>query len=471
MWIDTFYWKFPSEIFALDFTSFYYIIFLFIVFMSSVLFNYRLRPFVMMLANIIFIYSYGIYNLYFVAVISIFTYLYSLIANIKKNKITKILSYLPLVLLLVYFKYFNINNYIVPLGLSFYTFKAISYLVDVVNDKVKIEKNPLYVFLYLSFFTTMIAGPINRSNEFFIELRNKRSFSYKEARNSGILLMLGIFEKIVISDYIGKIANLIFNNNELFGINVVLGIFLYSLQIYLDFDALSNIAIGSSKLLGFEFEKNFNNPYLSKGIKEFWRRWHISLSSWFRDYIYIELGGNKINIFIKYFNILLVFILSGLWHGNTFNFFIWGLLNGVLMILEDIIINIFKNIKFNKFLKSILNFILIIFNFIMVSILWLTFKFEKFVDIIALFERVIIKQDFNYELINITRNEYWWLIFLVLIVIILEILRYHFDMIKFIGNSFILFRWSFYIVLIIIFLIFGVYGGSFDAADFIYRWF
>ena len=473
MYIGDFFYEFPTSIPQLTITSYYYIAFILICFFLSRIFNSILRPYILLIANIFFLYTFGIYHLIAITIIAIYCYIYAFLINRGKNKIVLFIGIIPIVLLLLFFKYkglFNIaDNLFMPLGFSFYSFKAISYLVDIYKDKCQLEKNPIFFLDYLLFFPCITAGPINRANEFLNELRNHRELEYRNEKNGGIQIMFGVFEKLVICDFISHVCNLILNNNELTGLNTILGIALYSFVIYLDFDSYSNIAIGSARLLGFNLPKNFHSPYLSRNLMEFWDRWHISLSSFLKDYIYIPLGGSKKGKIRKYLNILIVFLISGIWHGSTINFIIWGLLHGLIRIIQEIIISPFKNT--NKYIKFIFSIIGIITNFIIVTILWLIFKYQNMQEVFDILKLATLKGNLSYVDIGLTFNEAIWLIICIVITIFTDILRNFFDMLEVLAKQFILFRWVLYACMIIIFLIFGVYGDAFNMSDFIYQWF
>lgn len=257
-------------------------------------------------------------------------------------------------LLLGYFKYANflienlnhilqslsigqliVSKVHLPIGISFFTFHAISYLIDIYRKKCKAQRNILDLSLYISFFPQLIAGPIVRYN--FIEkyLNNRRHniffVSYGIRR-----FIIGLGKKIIIANPLGEVADVIFSSSttDLTTPIAWVGIVCYSLQIYFDFSGYSDMAVGLARIFGLKFPENFNYPYISKSIKEFWRRWHMSLSAWFRDYVYIPLGGNRVSLSRQYFNLITVFFLCGLWHGASWNFIIWGLFHGFFLVIE-----------------------------------------------------------------------------------------------------------------------------------------
>ncbi len=456
-------------------TSIYFVAFVFLVFILSRSFGSVLRPYVLLIANLFFLYSFGLYSLIAVTVIAILSYG----AAILLEKVHK--NWLLIVMLciftgiLAFFKYFPSESIIMPLGISFYTFKVISYLVDVYKEKIEAEYNPIYYLDYVLFFPCLTAGPIHRYEHFSAEIRERRILDYKDAKGGAFQMMLGIFEKRVFCDFVASVVSRILDNPAIVGQGALLGVLLYSLQIYLDFDAISNIAIGCGRLLGFDLKKNFNSPYLARTIKEFWQRWHISLSTWLRDYIYIPLGGNRKGMVRKYLALMTVFLVSGLWHGSTFNFLLWGIIHGLLQIVEDFIGYFFSSFKIDEKVKKILKYPLsllgIISNFFIVSFTWLVFKYRTFAEVKEVLLRVAAKSGLDFGLIGLTGNEVKWLFFIVIVIVILDILRNHTDMIKTFNGFIFPIRWAVYFLLIVGFMIFGVYGGSFEASDFIYRYF
>lgn len=252
--------------------------------------------------------------------------------------------------LLGYFKYYNffidslvtsfslfglhINartlDIILPVGISFYTFQTLSYTIDVYRKKLEPTHDFIAFAAYVSFFPQLVAGPIERATHLLPQFTKKREFNYNNAADGLKQILWGLFKKVVIADNCAEYANIIFNNSDNFtGSTLALGAILFAFQIYGDFSGYSDIAIGTARLFGFDLMQNFNFPYFSRDIAEFWRKWHISLSTWFRDYLYIPLGGSKGSSLNKIRNILIIFIVSGLWHGANWTFIAWGLLNAI----------------------------------------------------------------------------------------------------------------------------------------------
>lgn len=467
MFIGNYYYEPITSLPTLTVTSAYFVIFCFVVFCLSRPFKSFLRPLILLVANFIFVYSFALNNLLWLLGFSIVGYLLGLVNDKHKNKYIIVISSLIYGFALLGYKIINLNDnsIIIPLGLSFYSFKVISYLCDIYSGKINAEKNIFYYLDYVMFFPCITAGPINRAEYFLKEIRSKHEFDYQDIASGFFLLACGIFEKLVFCDFIGSVVTRSLNV-ELNGLNTLLGVVLYSFQIYLDFDSISNIAIGSARMLGFKLDRNFHVPYLATSIKDFWNRWHISLSSWLRDYIYFPLGGGRKGDLRKYLNVLIVFFVSSLWHGITINFLIWGMGHGVIRIIEDLVAKFFKNRK-PRFVVSIF---LILINFIIVTTLWIFFKYD-FSDAALTIQRIFAKSSLDFEAIGLTHNEVIWLCIVLSTVLITDILRYFFNLGEFFGKHVFIVRFVLYAAMILLFLVFGMYGGSFDANDFIYRWF
>ena len=227
------------------------------------------------------------------------------------------------------------KSIILPIGISFFTFQGISYLVDVYRKDTDVQRNLFHLGLYISFFPQLIAGPIVRYHDIALEIR-QRVINVPLFTEGIIRFIRGLAKKVIVANIAALIADQVFSlpGNEISVISAWLGIFCYTIQIYFDFSGYSDMAIGLGKMFGFHFKENFNYPYISRSIQEFWRRWHISLSTWFRDYLYIPLGGNRKGRGRTYFNLIFVFFVTGLWHGASWNFIFWGLFHGLFLIME-----------------------------------------------------------------------------------------------------------------------------------------
>ncbi|MGE0267465.1 MAG: MBOAT family protein [Candidatus Omnitrophota bacterium] len=237
--------------------------------------------------------------------------------------------------------YFNIFidlpyfNVLLPVGISFYTFQTLSYSIDVYRGKQKPEHHFGKFLLFVIYFPQLVAGPIERSTNLLPQFHQKFEFDYERIKSGLLLMGWGLFKKIVIADRAAVLVNQIYNNPHDFkGLPLILATYLFAFQIYCDFSGYSDIAIGSARVMGIRLMKNFDLPYFSQSIAEFWRRWHISLSTWFRDYMYIPLGGNRLGKIRWYCNLLIIFLVSGLWHGARWTFIIWGALHGLYLVFS-----------------------------------------------------------------------------------------------------------------------------------------
>lgn len=302
----------------------------------------------------------------------------------KKKNLYLIVSIIINISLLGFFKYADffintINNILhldipllnlgLPIGISFFTFQTMSYSIDVYRGDVKAEKDFLTFMTYVCMFPQLIAGPIVRYETVSSEL-HKRDINFKKFADGFTRFLRGLFKKVLIANNIGLLFTLI-TSTELNDISVmtgVLAIVSYAFQIYFDFSGYSDMAIGIGDMCGFTFLENFNYPYISKSITEFWRRWHISLSSWFKDYVYIPLGGSRVNVLKNIRNILVVWILTGFWHGASWNFIFWGLYYGILLLLEKFVLK--------KYIDKLPDFVKHTYTIILVFIGWMIFAFD-----------------------------------------------------------------------------------------------
>lgn len=238
---------------------------------------------------------------------------------------------------------FWVLQVILPVGISFYTFHGLSYVIDIYNRKIKPERNVVDYSVFVSFFPLLVAGPIERATHLLPQLKRKRSFNYVIAVDGLRQILWGLFKKIVIADNCAEYANMMFAfPSDYSGSTLVLGALFFTFQIYCDFSGYSDIALGTARLFGIDLLRNFAFPYFSRDIAEFWRRWHISLSSWFRDYLYIPLGGSRGGTLQKVRNVFIIFIVSGFWHGANWTFIVWGLLNAIF-ILPSVLFNTHRN--------------------------------------------------------------------------------------------------------------------------------
>lgn len=269
----------------------------------------------------------------------------------------------------------KIVDIVLPIGISFFTFQAMSYVIDVYRGTVKVQKNPLYLGLYIAFFPQLVAGPIVRY-ETIEEQITHRTESLLLFSEGMLRFITGLGKKVLLANNMAIIADFVFSNQAGSGslLSVWLGAIAYTLQIYFDFSGYSDMAIGLGKMFGFEFHENFNYPYIAKNITDFWRRWHISLSTWFRDYVYIPLGGNRCTKYRQIFNLFIVWFLTGVWHGANWTFILWGMIYFFTLILEKYVI------KPNQFQNRILKIFYRVFTLMIIIIAWVVFRANSIAD-------------------------------------------------------------------------------------------
>jgi alginate O-acetyltransferase complex protein AlgI len=288
---------------------------------------------------------------------------------------------------------------ILPVGISFYTFHGLSYVIDIYKNRIKAEKDFIDYSVFVSFFPLLVAGPIERATHLLPQIKKKRVFYYPEAVDGLKQILWGLFKKVVIADQCAEYANHIFDHSAQYsGSTLLLGATLFAFQIYGDFSGYSDIALGTARLFGIELFRNFAFPYFSRDIAEFWRRWHISLSTWFRDYLYIPLGGSKGGNWMKVRNTFIIFLVSGFWHGANWTFIVWGLLNAIY-IMPSIIFNTNRNnmeiVAKGKFLPDIRDLFSIGITFSLTVFAWIFFRAENLSQAIQYISRIFSSSIFS----------------------------------------------------------------------------
>ena len=358
----------------------------------------------------------------------------------------------------------NSLNIILPVGISFYTFQTMSYTIDVYKRKLQPTKDFIAFVAFVTFFPQLVAGPIERATHLLPQFYVKRKFIYTNAVNGLRQILWGLFKKVVIADNCAEYANLIFNNSDDYsGSTLLLGALFFTFQIYGDFSGYSDIAIGTSRLFGFDLMQNFAFPYFSRDMAEFWRRWHISLSTWFRDYLYIPLGGSKGGVGMKIRNTFIIFIVSGFWHGANWTFIAWGLLNAVyflpLLLTNKNRINL-EIVAHNRFLPSFKEFIQILLTFALTVLAWVFFRADSIHHALNYLQDIFLlkKQGINLEIEN---SIYYLLLFFVTSEWIGRTGQFALQKIDFLKLFWV--RWLFYACIILLILFFS--GAQ---QDFIY---
>lgn len=474
------------------FNSLEYLIFLPIVVIIYNLLGKKFKNIFLLLASLSF-YSFWNVKYTFLMLFSIFiTYITGIYieknrGHIKKMKLAVFFCFFINLGILFVFKYFNffadlLNNFsgknfniaidvLLPVGISFYTFQALGYTIDVYRKDIRAEENFIDYALFVSFFPQLVAGPIERSVNLLPQIKNPKKFSYDNLVKGLDFFFYGMFLKLIIADRAAILVNEVFGNYKNFSreILIISGI-LFTLQIYCDFYSYSIMAKGSAKILGIDLMDNFKEPLLSKSITEFWRRWHISLSTWFKDYLYIPLGGNRKGKLRKYFNLILVFLVSGLWHGADLSFVLWGLIHGIFNVLE----NIFginkksrrKNILLDSF-RRILTFIIVVFAFIYFRAENIHHGNEYLLAIINNPRSLNIMEDLSKTSFGI--SNIYPLIIGIIILFVFDILKYNkINLAEKVLKIILPIRWLIYLAFIFAIIIFGVYGPDFSESAFIY---
>ena len=373
---------------------------------------------------------------------------------------------------------------LLPVGISFYIFQAVGYLVDVYRGKLKPEKNFLRYALFVSFFPQLVAGPIERSTNLLSQMQKLdkiKLWDSDRVRDGAIVMLYGYILKMIIADRAAILVNTVYDVNhyaQYQGITVWVAAILFSLQIYCDFAGYTYIAIGASKVMGFQLMNNFNTPYLATSIKDFWDRWHISLTSWFRDYLYFPLGGSRKGIFRKYVNIMIVFTLSGLWHGASWHYVAWGVLHGVMRVFGELTQKMRAKIwAFLKVRTEVLSFKVwqMLATFVLVTIAWIFFRAEstrQAVDVIvSMFTQWNPWVLLDGSLLGLGLDGKDWIVLLTAIVFLIIVECFYYSkvaLVQIFAKQNVLFQMLVFYLGIIAVVLFGVYGPIYDATQFIY---
>jgi len=486
------------------FNSFDFLVFFPVVLLIYYVIPRKLKGLWLLIASYYFYMSWNVTYSILIMISTLVTYLSGiLLEKTEKRKLVVAVSFIINLGILFTFKYldFFISNIsavsrilggrelssslklLLPVGISFYTFQALSYTVDVYRGEVKAEKNFLKYALFVSFFPQLVAGPIERSKNLLSQvnkLTEERLFNFDKAVSGFCMMCYGMFIKVVVADHLATFVDVAWNNMQLVGL--VEGIFVavaFSFQIYCDFGAYSTIAIGAARMLGFDLMENFNTPYLATSITDFWRRWHISLSTWFRDYLYIPLGGSRCSKIKKYRNIMITFLVSGLWHGAAWNYVIWGGIHGLYQIVGDLTKGIRNKVTdvmgINKEAESY-RIGKIFGTFVLTTFAWIFFRAETLADAVYFLKKMIIKPDvwafFDGSLykLGLDRVDVHVLFISLLVLVIVDLIRVRKgeDFGAFMLRQNYLFRWIVLIALILGTLVYGQYGINFDSSTFIY---
>jgi D-alanyl-lipoteichoic acid acyltransferase DltB (MBOAT superfamily) len=368
---------------------------------------------------------------------------------------------------------------ILPVGISFYTFQALSYTMDVYRGDIYVERNFFKYALFVSFFPQLVAGPIERSKNLLVQISRRHYFDYQRVKNGLLLMLWGFFLKLVIADRVAIIVNTVYNDYEKYqGLVLVLATLAFGVQIYCDFASYSLIAKGSAQVMGFKLMDNFNQPYFARSIGEFWHRWHISLSTWFRDYLYIPLGGNRKGTFRKYINIMIVFLVSGLWHGANWTFVIWGFLHGAFQVVGQITRPIKE--KYRDFFgidpnRGSYKLGQILITYGLANFAWIFFRAPNVTAAFGIIKNMVstwnpwIFTDGTLYTLGLTVGSLWAGLVALCILIGVSIAQYNgIGIRQRFERQGLVFRWVISLGLIFSIIIFGIYGPGYSASQFIY---
>ncbi len=396
----------------------------------------------------------------------------------KKKKFCLAAALIVSLGLLFVFKYFNFTidlvafmipvnvkrlNCLLPVGISFYTFQTLSYVIDVYRGRVKAEKHLGIYATFVAFFPQLVAGPIERTSNLLPQIKQSKSFDYGAASYGTRLIVLGLYKKMVIADNLAIYADQVFSDIRAYrGFSLVIAAIFFSFQIYCDFSGYSDIARGSAKLLNIDLMENFKSPYYSSSVREFWSRWHISLSTWFRDYVYIPMGGNRVPKIHNVINLLVTFLISGLWHGANLTFVAWGGLHGCGQVTE----NLLKVKKIEK--RNIIWWGRVIFVFVFVTVLWVFFRATTISDAVYVLKNIIpnttgFTEYFvnGIEELNFSKSSVVKIITLYLFPIaVYDYCSLKSDVIEWIGKKNVIFRYLYLTAVIIMIIAFGYVGQS-----------
>lgn len=496
----------------MQFTSFEFLIFFPVVVLLYYVMPRKLRQLWLLLASYYFYMSWNAKYGILILLSTVITYLCALIMEPAKTKNTQrkvkrkvilIMAIISNLALLVFFKYFYFLydtiatvcsvvgikmgtpslEIVLPVGISFYTFQALGYTIDVYRGTVKAEKNFIRYALFVSFFPQLVAGPIERSKNLLWQIekiQRERMWSFDKMTRGLLLMLWGFFMKMVLADRAAVLVNQVFDMYYAFGgVALLIACVLFAVQIYCDFASYSTIAMGAAKILGIELMVNFEAPFFSTSIRELWRRWHVSLSSWFRDYLYIPMGGSHCTKPRKYFNTMITFLASGFWHGASWHFVVWGAIQGVYIIVGDLLDPLWKwvdhvfQIRWKtlvfQFCRGICTFLLFAFSFVFFradsvkdAVYYLQRIFQNF-DVWSLFDESIFY-------LGLDRKEMGVLLFGILILLIVDACyaakRKLFDAL--VKEQCLVVQYVIVSVLLVMVLVFGVYGEGYDASQFIY---
>lgn len=494
----------------MNFNSLQYILFLPVTVILYYLLPKKIKNPVLLAASYIFYAFWGPAYAGFILFSTVSTYCAGLMIGKYRDRkaIKKTILIVTIIVnlgILLFFKYFNffavtiseifkiagsdmsvpMLNLFLPAGISFYTFMSVGYIVDVyrgrsgtkpnVIENYKPERNFIDYALFVSFFPQIISGPIERAGNVIPQFKKERIFDIEHFKQGVTLIIWGMVKKMIIADNLAVIVNTAYNDPHSYtGTQLLFATLCFTFQIYCDFSACTDIARGSARLVGIELMENFKCPYMSTSIKDFWRRWHISLSTWFRDYLYFPLGGSRVSTLRRCFNLMVVFIVSGFWHGAAATFIVWGFLHGLYQIIGIVTKplkdkTIYKVIPFDsKFLKPFR----IVFTFILVSFAWILFRANSLSDALYVMRAIAAIPSHGvfplaFGTMGVSRFTIAFTAFFTILLSVVDIATQKRDILRSLSEKFWI-RWIIYLVLLVSIFLFGYYGTGFAPQDFVY---
>ncbi|MCR5526369.1 MAG: hypothetical protein K6F39_03185 [Lachnospiraceae bacterium] len=475
----------------MSFVSFEFVIFLAAVILFYYLLPVRMRWMVLLTASMGFYVLSAGKAVLILAVMIIVSFLFSLVISRNRKKIWLAAAITATVLPVLITKnlehiwvsnlHRESHNFIAVLGISFFVMQMIAYYVDIYRGKTEPEKNPFRYALFISFFPQILQGPIPRFSQLHEQLNEGHKFDPDKFTKGLQLIIWGFFLKLMIADKAGIFVDEVFSNTDTYkGAYIWIAAILYSVQLYADFSSCVSIAQGVSELMGIRLSDNFDHPYFSLSIKEFWGRWHMSLSSWLKDYIYIPLGGNRKGAARKYLNVMITFIVSGIWHGSGLNYLAWGVMHGMYQITgaltekpRDAVYRVFgveKNTRGYEWLKRAGTFFWVMLAWVMFRAESLTLGIEMICSMFSCFNPWVLFSDSILEL-GLSWREWCMLILSVYTLVRVSELQKKCSIRDRIMAQPLIFRWALYILAIVVIFVFGTYGHGFSAKDFIYAGF
>lgn len=478
--------------------SLVFLLFTLIAFAVYFIIPYKWQPYWLLVASLIFYLYSDIRYIFFLGFSIITTFILSHFLNRKGNKSKVILIFIILINIGLLFtvKYLPFSfsvfqtltglslptfSILVPLGISFYTLQAVGYCIDIYKGKYAPEKNFAKYMLFMSYFPIILQGPISRYNQLAEQLFTPHSFDYKRVKFGLQLALWGLFKKMVIADRAAILVNQVFDQyTEYQGLEIFVAALMYTVQIYTDFSGCVDISRGISQVFGIELIKNFDHPYFAISIQDFWKRWHISLSSWLRDYVYIPLGGNRKGICRKYINVLIVFIISGLWHGVGFHYLAWGILHGAYQIIGALTKKLREafcqklHVHTNNFSYQLGQQII---TFFLVTFAWIFFRAQGFRAALRMIKSMLftynpwVLTDGSILQMGLDGKDWNILLFSILVLLVISLLQTKYPLREKLAQQNLWFRWGIYFMAIFSVLIFGIYGPGYSNSQFIYMQF